>query len=123
MSTPTPSASGESSPNYRSPIPSPTPPTLSPQTNRMGGNSPEMRCHSPDSQSVKDLDLEENIDPSIPDASNWTYEEVYDYFAQYFPEEAKVFKEQVRFLFLVCVFQLVSCYRCCRKSMGIHCCS
>lgn len=99
MSTPTPSGSGNSSPSYRSPIPSPTPPTLSPQTNRMGGNSPELRCHSPDLQSVKDLDLEENIDPSIPDASNWTYNEVYDYFAQYFPEEAKVFKEQVSSLY------------------------
>lgn len=109
MSTPTPSASGDSSPNYRSPIPSPTPPTLSPQTNRMGGNSPDMRCHSPDSQSVKDLDLEENIDPSIPDASNWTYEEVYDYFAQYFPEEAKVFREQVRLFLLICLFGCISC--------------
>lgn len=96
MSTPTPSVSGNSSPNYKSPIPSPTPPTLSPQTNRMGASSPDLQCNTPDShQSVKDLDLEENIDPSIPDASNWTYDEVYDYFAQYFPEEAKVFKEQV----------------------------
>lgn len=75
--------------------PSPTPPTLSPQTNRMGAVTPEIRYNMSDSQSVKDLDLDENIDPTIPDASGWTYDEVYDYFAQYFPEEAKVFKEQV----------------------------
>lgn len=61
----------------------------------MGAVTPELRYHMSDSQSLKDLDLDENIDPSIPDASNWTYDEVYDYFAQYFPEEAKVFKEQV----------------------------
>lgn len=74
---------------------SPTPPTLSPQMNRVDGQSPELRTNGSDSQSLKDLDLEENIDPTIPDATEWTYDEVYNYFVQYFPEEAKVFKEQV----------------------------
>lgn len=122
MSSPTPSGSGNSSPSYRSPIPSPTPPTLSPQTNRMEESSPNLRCNTPDTQSMKDLDLEEDIDPSIPDASTWTYDEVYEYFAQYFPEEAKVFKEQVRFvcyyyrdLFLHCIYF--------RKSTDVHYCS
>ena len=45
--------------------------------------------------SNKDWD-DDNIDPSIPDATNWTPDDVYHYFAQYFPEEAKIFKEQVR---------------------------
>lgn len=48
-----------------------------------------------DSQS-KDSDYEDsNIDPSIPDATHWTPEDVYHYFAQYFPEEAKIFRDQV----------------------------
>lgn len=42
-----------------------------------------------------DDDDDEDIDPSIPDAQDWTSKEVYEYFVQYFPEhEAKVFKEQ-----------------------------
>lgn len=48
-----------------------------------------------DSQSVKDYDVDEAFDPNIPDASNWSFDEVYNYFVQYFPEEAIVFKEQV----------------------------
>lgn len=50
-----------------------------------------------DSQSIKDFEMDETFDPSIPDASNWTYDDVYNYFVQYFPEEAIVFKEQVSF--------------------------
>ncbi|RZC34820.1 histone acetyltransferase KAT6A [Asbolus verrucosus] len=84
-----PSMSGNTTPNYQSPPLSPTPPQLSPQNeiqqNGDGGVS--------DSQSNKDSD-DDNIDPSIPDASNWTSEEVYQYFAQYFPEEANIFREQ-----------------------------
>ncbi|XP_018579889.1 PHD finger protein 10 isoform X2 [Anoplophora glabripennis] len=88
-----PSNSGNSSPsNYNSPPLSPTPPQLSPQTGQ-AGESPDQGANS-DSQSNKDWDFEENIDPSIPDATHWTADEVYQYFAQYFPEEAKVFKEQ-----------------------------
>lgn len=37
-----------------------------------------------------------NVDRTIPDATHWTPDEVYQYFTQYFPDEAKVFKEQVR---------------------------
>lgn len=48
---------------------------------------------SQSNHSNKDSD-EDNIDPSIPDATNWTIDEVYQYFAQYFPEEAKIFREQ-----------------------------
>ncbi|KAJ8918794.1 hypothetical protein NQ315_011078 [Exocentrus adspersus] len=88
-----PSNSGSSTPsNYNSPPMSPTPPQLSPQT-AQAGDSPDQGCNS-DSQSYKDWDLEDNIDPSIPDATHWTTDEVYQYFAQYFPEEAKIFKEQ-----------------------------
>lgn len=58
------------------------------------GESPDQGANS-DSQSNKDWDFEDNIDPSIPDATHWTADEVYQYFAQYFPEEAKIFKEQV----------------------------
>lgn len=71
---------------------SPTPPLLSPQMHN-GNHSPS---NMSDSQSLKDLDFEENFDPTIPDASNWTSNEVYQYFLRMFPEEAKVFKEQVR---------------------------
>ncbi|KAJ8938886.1 hypothetical protein NQ318_016090 [Aromia moschata] len=87
-----PSNSGNSSPsNYNSPPSSPTPPQLSPQTGTRA-ESPDRGAQS-DSQSNKDSD-EDNIDPSIPDATHWTADEVYQYFAQYFPEEAKIFKEQ-----------------------------
>ncbi|KAK4875783.1 hypothetical protein RN001_012205 [Aquatica leii] len=72
-----------------------TPPTLSPQPSALSTvPSPEIKCNMSDSQSVKELDLEDLIDPSIPDATDWSYEDVYNYFVQYFPNEAKVFKEQ-----------------------------
>lgn len=84
------SVSGRSSP-YDSPPNSPTPPRLSPQNNPRHDIS-DRDAHS-DSNSIKsEEDL--HIDPSIPDATHWTPDEVYQYFAQYFPEEAKVFKEQ-----------------------------
>ncbi|KAI4461363.1 polycomb group protein [Holotrichia oblita] len=95
--SPTSQFSGNSSPiNFRSSPspPSPTPPTLSPQAHLNGHRTSPAFSIKSESPSFKDLDLDENIDPSIPDASNWTYDEVYNYFAQYFPEEAKVFKEQ-----------------------------
>ncbi|KAF7271421.1 L(3)mbt interactor in ovarian somatic cells isoform X2 [Rhynchophorus ferrugineus] len=72
---------------------SPLPPQLSPQNNPRS-DTPDREAHS-DTNSVKDSEPDDpNIDPSIPDATHWTPEEVYQYFAQYFPEEAKVFKEQ-----------------------------
>ncbi|KRT84808.1 PHD finger motif containing protein [Oryctes borbonicus] len=95
--SPTSPFSGNSSPinfNTSPTPPSPTPPTLSPQAHLNGHRASPAFSIKSESPSFKDLDLDENIDPSIPDASNWTYDEVYNYFAQYFPEEAKVFKEQ-----------------------------
>ena len=35
------------------------------------------------------------IDPNIPDASDWTSEQVYQYFARLFPKEAEIFRIQV----------------------------
>lgn len=35
------------------------------------------------------------IDPNIPDASDWTSEQVYQYFLRLFPKEAEVFRQQV----------------------------
>ncbi|CAG9863567.1 unnamed protein product [Phyllotreta striolata] len=87
------SNSGVSSPsNYVSPSISPTPPQLSPQTG-LRSESPDADARS-DSQSLKEDYEEDNIDPSIPDATHWTVEEVYQYFYRYFPEEAEIFKEQ-----------------------------
>lgn len=40
-----------------------------------------------------------NIDTSIPDAQVWSFGEVFDYFAMYFPEQAHVFKEQVCYIY------------------------
>uniref|UniRef100_A0A1Y1M3B8 PHD-type domain-containing protein n=1 Tax=Photinus pyralis TaxID=7054 RepID=A0A1Y1M3B8_PHOPY len=82
--------------NRNSPSPSPTPPTLSPQPSAMSmaHSPPDIKGNLSDSQSYKDLDVDELIDPSIPDAKDWTAEEVYNYFSQYFPDEAIVFKEQ-----------------------------
>lgn len=70
-------------------------------------SSPSLRQHSPvplpnghispngsESPSNRDSDEDPNIDPSIPDATHWTPDEVYQYFARFFPDEAKVFKEQ-----------------------------
>lgn len=36
----------------------------------------------------------DGIDPNIPDASDWTSEQVYQYFARLFPKEAEVFRQQ-----------------------------
>jgi len=35
------------------------------------------------------------IDESIPDASDWTADQVFEHFVKIFPDHAKVFKEQV----------------------------
>jgi hypothetical protein len=35
------------------------------------------------------------IDPSIPDITHWTTDEVYDYFMDHLPEAAPLLKEQV----------------------------
>lgn len=88
-----PSISGNTTPNYQSPPLSPTPPQLSPQ-NEVQQNGDGGVSDSQSNQSNKDSD-DDNIDPSIPDATNWSAEEVYQYFAQYFPKEANIFREQV----------------------------
>lgn len=106
--------------NYRSPAVSPTPPQLSPQTNRPespnavattnlqhqiqnnNNNSVNNNNNSSDSlsnNSENDKDLDDsrcsNIDTSIPDATHWTPQQVAEYFAQFFPSEVtKVFIEQ-----------------------------
>ncbi|XP_034944939.1 uncharacterized protein Lint-O [Chelonus insularis] len=71
--------------NARPETPSQTttlPPVLSPQV-------------SPTRDSVEDdTSPREAIDPNIPDASDWTSEQVYQYFARLFPKEAEVFRLQ-----------------------------
>lgn len=55
-------------------------------------------------QSMSNLE-NENIDESIPDCSNWSCEEVYSYFLKYvLPEEANVFKDQVKSLHKIKAF-------------------
>lgn len=86
--------SGRSTPFSLSHSPaSPNPPALSPQPNCNGNiqSSPEESKYAP----PDDYETEEQFDPSIPDASNWTPEDVYNYFLPLFPNEAIVFKEQV----------------------------
>ncbi|KAK9880062.1 hypothetical protein WA026_008576 [Henosepilachna vigintioctopunctata] len=85
------SDSNSSNTNFLSLRSTPSAPLLSPQNIQNGQNSMD-RTHT-DSQTSESED-DSNIDPSIPDATHWTPDEVYQYFTQYFPEEAKVFKEQ-----------------------------
>lgn len=84
--------------NFRSLNSSPTPPSLSPPPHMEKEGSPafsDIKCNLSDSQSIKDEDPDDNVDPTIPDATNWTYIKVYNYFRQYFCEDdAKIFKEQ-----------------------------
>ncbi|XP_066592197.1 sterile alpha motif domain-containing protein 1 isoform X2 [Prorops nasuta] len=60
------------------------PPVLSPQVSPARASSDHMEddCHR------------DGIDPNIPDASDWTSEQVYQYFARLFPKEAEVFRQQ-----------------------------
>lgn len=60
------------------------PPVLSPQVSPARGSSDQMEDDSP----------RDGIDPNIPDASDWTSEQVYQYFARLFPKEAEVFRQQ-----------------------------
>lgn len=66
--------------------PSVLPPVLSPQVSPARANSDQMDDDGP----------RDGIDPNIPDASDWTSEQVYQYFARLFPKEAEVFRQQVR---------------------------
>ena len=43
-----------------------------------------------DRDSAKDI-----IDPNIPDVTDWSSEQVYQYFARLFPKDAEVFRQQV----------------------------
>lgn len=36
-----------------------------------------------------------SIDPNIPDITNWTTEDVFEYFSKHHPEAASILKEQV----------------------------
>lgn len=61
------------------------PPVLSPQVSPARASSDQM----------EDDATKDGIDPNIPDASDWTSEQVYQYFARLFPKEAEVFRQQV----------------------------
>ena len=61
------------------------PPVLSPQVSPTRASSDQM----------DDDASREEIDPNIPDASDWTSEQVYQYFARLFPKEAEIFRHQV----------------------------
>lgn len=67
------------------------PPVLSPQV------SPP-RSDADDKSEIKDIfKQQQSIDPNIPDASDWTTEQVYQYFARLFPKEAETFRNHVNF--------------------------
>ncbi|XP_026828959.1 polycomb protein Scm isoform X3 [Ooceraea biroi] len=61
------------------------PPVLSPQVSPARASSEQMEEEGLRGQP---------IDPNIPDARNWTSEQVYQYFARLFPKEAEVFRQQ-----------------------------
>lgn len=71
-----------------------TPPVLSPQV------SPARISDQMEDDTPKD-----KIDPNIPDASDWTSEQVYQYFARLFPKEAEVFRNQVSVPIMSSVYQ------------------
>ncbi|XP_025994323.1 uncharacterized protein LOC105193093 [Solenopsis invicta] len=60
------------------------PPVLSPQVSPTRGFSEQIEDDGPKGP----------IDLNIPDARNWTSEQVYQYFARLFPKEAEVFRQQ-----------------------------
>lgn len=62
-------------------------PILSPQV------SPSRNVSEPMDEDIP----REAIDPNIPDASDWTSEQVYQYFARLFPKEAEIFRHQVNY--------------------------
>lgn len=62
------------------------PPVLSPQVSPNRASPEQMEDGEPGTR--------DGIDPNIPDASDWTSEQVYQYFARLFPKEAEVFRVQ-----------------------------
>ncbi|XP_048512812.1 uncharacterized protein LOC105687175 isoform X2 [Athalia rosae] len=65
------------------PHPSILPPVLSPQVSPARGSMDHIEDDGP----------RDGIDPNIPDATDWTSEQVYQYFARLFPKEAEVFRQ------------------------------
>lgn len=59
---------------------------------------PFLKPHELDRAPTK-LAEESPIDLSIPDISNWTVDDVYDYFMEYHPEAAPLLRDQVRYVF------------------------
>lgn len=55
---------------------------------------PFLKPHEIDRSSAKAAD-ETPIDTKIPDISDWTSSDVYDYFMEHFPEAAPILKQQV----------------------------
>lgn len=77
------------------------PPTLSPQNRTSNDNNSTYSSDSKNSnvyideqESNKSFEPMEDFDPTIPDATSWTPNEVYHYFSQYFPQEATIFRDQ-----------------------------
>lgn len=64
----------------------PPPPVLSPQVSP----TRNIMAEHMDDETSRDV-----MDPNIPDASDWTSEQVYQYFARLFPKEAEIFRHQV----------------------------
>ena len=51
---------------------------------------------------IEDMEVEEpKLDETIPDASEWTTDDVFDFFNSKYPEYASVFKDQV-WMRLIC---------------------
>lgn len=75
--------SRSNSPTNSAPI---LPPVLSPQVSPSRGSCEQIE---------EEGGIRGPIDLNIPDARNWTSEQVYQYFARLFPKEAEVFRQQV----------------------------
>lgn len=58
-------------------------------------DDPFLKPHELDRAPSK-LTEEAPIDPSIPDITNWTTVDVYEYFKEHHPEGAPILKEQVK---------------------------
>ena len=79
-------------------VPQVMPPILSPQVSPPRSDSEEK---SNEVAPQKD----HAIDPNIPDATDWTTEQVYQYFYRLFPKEADTFRHHVR-IFVINKFKM-----------------
>lgn len=68
---------------------------------------PFLKPHELDRAETK-LAEESPIDLSIPDISNWTVDDVYEYFMEYHPEAAPLLREQVRNMCLIYIIVILS---------------